>query len=200
MSLRVVIFCAALCLTSALTADDKPGLKDGADLPGPFRPFHVANGKYEGRFHCPLCEHGLNPGVLVFVKNVDPANDARRKPLQALLKGLDTYIADNPKARLRATAVFLFDGLKDVVAEDDERAARAAELRKNKGDLTQVVLTLDSLPGLQKSNYDLDPTADVVVVLYDKLKTHKVFRSVSSEKESEAVLAEVKERLAPVKK
>ncbi len=206
---RAVTLCAVAALLAAavLRADDKPaappdakpGLKEGADLPGPFRPFNVANGKNEGKFHCPLCEHGLDPGVLVFVKNADFNSAPRWKPVQSLLKQLDTYVGDNPKARLMAAAVFHDDALPDVFAEDDARAARADEIRRQKGDLTRVLLTLDGLPSLQKGNYDLDPTADVIVVLYDKMKIRKVFKGLA-EKDVAAVMAEVKAKPAPAKK
>lgn len=200
MALRTLLpLLGLLLITLSLRADDKRGLKEGSDLPGPFRPYHVVNGKYEGKFHCPVCDHGLNPGVLVFVKNLDFKNEVRWKPLQALLKGLDTYTSENPKARHRATVVFHHETLPDVVTDDDARVALAGEIRQQKGDLAHVVLTLDSLPRLQKGQYDLDPAAEAVVVLYNQMKVHKIFRTVG-EKDVAAILAEVRERLAPVKK
>jgi hypothetical protein len=197
MYLRAItISLVALCGFSSLWAQEKPVLKEGADLPGPLRPYNVANGKHEGQYHCPLCDHGLNPGVLIFVKNMDFNNENRWKPLQALLKQLDTFIAETPRARLKAMAIFHDEAIKDVVTEDDARRARADELRRQKGDLAHVVLALDSLPNLQKANWDLPPDADVFLVFYDQLKAVKLQKGLT-EADVAKVMAEIKGKLTP---
>src|SRR5690348_6265701 len=101
---RAVILCAGLALlaVSAVPADDKPApdkpdkpkatLKEGADLPGPFHPYNVANGKYENKFHSLTNEHTLNPGVLIFVQNVPTTDEKAQGALVSLLRELDKYI------------------------------------------------------------------------------------------------------------
>jgi hypothetical protein len=215
---RAVTLCAAAALlaVSSVPADDKPAdkpapekpkatLKEGADLPGPFHPYNVANGKYEKKFHSLTNEHGLNPGVLVFVQGVAPNTESEQ--LVKLLRDLDGYIVDKPKTRLKAFAVFLFGDMPDVVKNDDQREAHAQELLKLKSaeqqPLQQVVLALDSAASLQKAGYDMPPTEQVKVVLYDKLKVggKKIYKyEKATDLDVKAIMDDVKTNLAPYKK
>ena len=139
---RAVTLCAAVALLAVSflpAADEKPAekpaekpkgaLKEGADLPGPFHPFNVVNGKYVNKFHCLTNEHGLNPTVMIFAQNVDTT---QKGALSKLLQELDQYIVERPNTRLNAFAVFLFNDLADVVKDDDVRTAHADELIKLK--------------------------------------------------------------------
>jgi hypothetical protein len=212
---RAVTLCAAaalLAVSPVRAADEKPAagkpaekpkaaLKEGADLPGPFHPFNVVNGKYVNKFHSLTNEFGLNPTVMVFAQNVDTT---QKGSLSKLLQELDQYIVERPKTRLNAFAVFLFNDLPDVVKDDDVRTAHADELVKLKGAepaLQQVVLGLDSVAGLKAAGYELDPNQPVTVVLYDKLKVTKIYPK-KGEKDIDvaAIMKEVKENLAPFKK
>ncbi len=204
---RAVILCAAAALLalSAVRADDKPAadkpkasLKEGSDLPGPFRPYNV-NGKYEKKFHCPTNEHGLNPGVLIFAQNVNTESGGK---LKDLLKELDKYIVDRPKTRLNAFAVFVYNDMPDVVKDDDVREVHAAQLTRLKGSepaLQQVVLCLDSAPDLLKCGYSLDDQ-QIIVVLYDQLKVKKVYTGKDDSLDVAGIMKYVREDLAPFKK
>jgi len=219
---RAVILCAgaALLAVTSVPADDKPApdkpdkpdkpkatLKAGADLPGPFHPYNVANGKYENKFHSLTNEHGLNPGVLIFVQNVTPDTNS---PLVKLLRELDQYVADRPQTRLKAFAVFLFPDLADVVKDDDIREAHIQELQKLKSaepPLQQLVLALDSPASLQKSGYEMPATQQVRVVLYNELKVlpekEGIFnydKDGLTEAEVTKIMDVVKTKLAPYKK
>jgi hypothetical protein len=201
---------AALLAVSFATADDKPAaekpaekpkaaLKEGADLPGPFHPFNVVNGKYADKFHNIINEHGLNPTVMIFAQNVDTTKPG---PLPKLLQELDQYIVERPKTRLNAFAVFLFNDLADVVKDDDVRTARADQLNKLKSAepaLRQVVLCLDSVAALKAAGYELDPNAPVTVVLYDQLKVAKIYHP-KEEANVATIMKYVKEEFAPFKK
>jgi hypothetical protein len=194
---------AVLTVSSAFADDppspEKSGLAAGNDLPASFRPFNVVNGKFEGHFHCPVCEHGLNPGVLVFANNAKLDGG----PLVSLLKQLDTYGVERPKSRLRSFAVFLYDDVKNAVTSDDERDVHAAELKKAKEQhkIQQTVLAIDSLDRLKECGYDLDPKADLIVVLYDRVNIHRVYNFTAEKKLTDeavrAILTDVKVRLAP---
>ncbi len=211
MYCRAVSLCAAAVLlaVSVAAADDKPAgekpqgkLKEGADLPGPFHPYNVANGKYETKFHSLTNEHGLNPGVMIFVQNVAPDTNS---PLVKLLRELDTYIVEKPRTRLRAFAVFLFNDMPNVVTDDDVREAHAQELQKLKSaepPLQQVVLALDSAGSLQKAGYDIPPSVQVRVVLYDQLKAIRIkdFNKAVTDADVKAIMDEVRTKLAPSKK
>jgi hypothetical protein len=208
---RAVILCAgaALLAVSSVPADDKPApdkpkaaLKEGADLPGSLHPYNVANGKYENKFHSLTNEHGLNPGVLIFVQNVTPTGDS---PLVKLLRDLDGYIVDKPKTRLNAFAVFVYSDLADVVANDDIREGHIQELQKLKGGespLHQVVVALDSAASLQKAGYEMPPTEQVRVVLFDELKVRKIYNLEKgvTDADVKTIMNEVQTKLAPYKK
>src|SRR5215472_16082836 len=68
--------------------------EDPSKLAGTFHPYNVT-GPHKGHFHCLISEHGLEPMVMIFHKDVDFAD-----PLPALLKKLDAAIEKNPTARL----------------------------------------------------------------------------------------------------
>jgi hypothetical protein len=212
---RAVSICAAalLAVSPFLAAQDKPApekpapekprasFAEGADLPGPFHPYNVANGQYEKKFHSLTNQYGLNPTVMIFAQNV---NTADAKELAKLLQQLDAYIVDKPKTRLHAFAVFLYNDMADVVKDDDVREAHADELAKLKSaepPLKQVVLSLDGAAALQKAGYTLKPEDQVTVVLYDKLKVTKKYdlKELTDAKVTE-IMKEVKENLAPYKK
>jgi hypothetical protein len=211
---RALILCAALALliVSPIPADDpppkpapekpRPVLKEGADLPGSFRPYNAVNGKYPDKFHSLITEYGLNPTVMVFVQGADTTNADAALP--SLLQQIDQYIVERPKTLLSAFAVFLFNDLADVVKDDDMRKAHAEELVKLKAaaKLQQTVLTLDSAAALQKAGYEIDPQAQVVVVLYDKVKVKRIytFKTAMTKADVDTVVKEVKEKLAPFKK
>jgi hypothetical protein len=205
---RAATLCAAaalLAVAAAPAADDKPALKPGAELPGPIHPFNAANGKFVGKFHCTVCEHGLDPEVLIFAHNPEFTAKAWEPFIKDLLKGIDDYAATYPRTRLHASLVGYYDDMKDVVTDNAGRIAHADDLDKLKNSvpLQKVVLALDSLPALQKADYPLGPEAKVVVVLYDKLKVQNVYsftKGPPDEKEAQSIVKEVREKLAPRKK
>jgi hypothetical protein len=149
-------------------APQKGALKPGDELPDPFQPYNV-NGKFKGRFHCLVCEHGLNPVAAVFVRGTD-----NLESVSPLLQALEAAVKNkkNEKARLAAFAVFVDEKLADVVADDDRREEVAKSLDELAGKLDRVTLALESKANLEK--YRLDPDADVTILLYDKLKVIEV--------------------------
>src|SRR5438128_1806253 len=82
---RVVSLLAVplVVLAVGLPSATPQGVRDKPDLPGPFLPYNVT-GKFgrttktendkqidvPGNFHCLITEHGLDPGVLIFVRGV----------------------------------------------------------------------------------------------------------------------------------
>ena len=115
-----------------------------------------------------------------------------------------THITERPQTRLKAFAVFLFPDMADVVKDDDIREAHIQELQKLKSAepaLQQVVLAMDGPAALQKAGYEMPPTEQVRVVLYDELKVSKIY---NYEKLTDAnvkeIVDEVKTKLAPFKK
>jgi hypothetical protein len=167
--MRPCVFCAlAFFLTTASAQEKQPvpkeGLKAGMELPGEFQPYNI-NGKFRGRFHCLVCERGLNPTAMIFVRGTDDLQG-----ITALLQGLNEAVKTkkNQRARLAAFAVFMDEQLPDVVANDDKREDVAKKLDDMAAKLDRVVVGIESKANLDK--YHLKPDPEVVIVLYDNLK------------------------------
>jgi hypothetical protein len=175
-AMRTLLGCFWLlaCLLNAIPAADDPKdppagdkkgppLTVGNDLPGPFHPYNI-NGKFKGRYHCPVTEQALDPLFLVFTRDL-----AVSEPLKELLKALDNVVEKNPNQRLAVAVVFIADGLeKGIVFEDDKRDDIVAKIEEaTKGlMLKHVVLTVTDKADLEK--YGLDPMAAATVVLHRK--------------------------------
>ena len=157
----------------------KVSLKSGDVLPGAFQVFSVT-GPRAVRFSCPVCEYGVKPFVLVFIRDAKNP-DAVGK----LLQGLDALVDKHPDARLGACAIFLEDGSyrkalapagaadeKELAKAIDDREALESRLRDWAGSagakLKHVAIGLDSPGGPEK--YHLDAEAAATVLLCHKLK------------------------------
>jgi hypothetical protein len=131
----------------------EPVLKEGKNLPGPFHPFNV-NGPRKGKFHCLVSAQGLDPLVLLFVRELEFGD-----PLKELLRRFDSACVRNPNVRLACAVVFLsedFDKQDAVVTNDDKREELAKKLDglAKELKLQKVVLCLDDKYDVQK--YDLE--------------------------------------------
>ncbi|HZY84264.1 MAG TPA: hypothetical protein VFE78_05510 [Gemmataceae bacterium] len=204
---RLLPLTAALVALAALAAgppaapkkDDKAAgpLAPGTNLPGPFHPFNVT-GPFADHFHCPVSDHNLDPGVLVFTRDLELS-----PPLRKLLTGLDNAIDKNPAARLAATVTFLSDDLPNVVEDDDKRdelKARVQELAKSLG-LKHVVLGLDSKPDVEK--YLRGENVAAAVVLYKKFQivaSHALPRDQITDARTQQILGEVASQLGATRK
>jgi hypothetical protein len=183
-------------------------LKVGNDLPGSFHPYNVT-GPNKQRFHCLISEHGLEPMVMIFYKNVDFSNS-----LPNLLKRLDAAIEKNPNSRLGAFVVFLPDDLPDVVGSsekgadtnnknDDARLELEKKLEQAGADmkLKHVVLCLDNKSDVAK--YALSEENLITAVLYTQLKTvavHALPKSDFTESAVEKIMADVADKLGAKRK
>jgi hypothetical protein len=183
-----------------LWAADAPAVKSGPevgkDLPGPFHPFNVT-GKEAGNFHCVVCTKGLEPVVLVFIRGSTFSDE-----LKKFLGQLDEAIAKDPKSRISAAAIFLFDDLKNVVTDNENRAkyAELVEKLKNDAKLANVVLCLDSADG--PKGYGINPEAKVTVLVSSRLQVVGNFVFMDEKSiDTAAIIAAVKEKLGtPAKK
>ncbi len=175
-------------------------LASGKDLPGPFHPYNVT-GPRAGKYHCFLSQHGLNPMVLILIRDSE-ASDA----LKSLLQKLDAAIEKNPAVHLGVYAVFLPEELKDkdIVEEDDLRdqlKEKLEDLAKQEPPLKHVVLALASRADLGR--YALDDDAVVTVVLYRKYRIESLHALPKDKLTDEAVakiLSEVATKLGATKK
>jgi len=165
----IFITAALLLIAAAPQEKDKPapqkgGLKTGDELPGPFQPYNV-NGRFKGRFHCLVCQHGLNPTAAVFVRGTGDLQG-----VSALLQALEAAVKTkkHEKARLGAFAVFTDEQVPDVVSNDDKRDQEVKNLEDTAAKLDRVTVALESKSNLEK--YHLNPDVEVTLILYDKLK------------------------------
>lgn len=147
----------------------------GSFIPGPF---HVLNltGESRGRYHCLVCENGLNPVAAVFVRPAvsenkdDPLGEWLKnmdvgKPLPTLMKKLDTVANQNQDVHMAVFSVFMLpDAVKEPLLKKLEGLAAASAFK-------QIVLTLaitDDRVGKESSlkDWNLDPKAEIIVILY----------------------------------
>lgn len=212
--MRTLVLCLAFfALAAFVPADDSPAKKDSsptkkgaapakkdgpADLPGPLHPFNVT-GPHKSHYHCPVSEHGLDPIVLVFHKDLDFSD-----PLRGLAQKLEAAIEKNPNARLASCIVFLPDPgtLPEVVGDNDKNddaRLKVAEKVEDWGKalkLKHVVLGLDSKSDLEK--YNLRDTDLITVVLCNKLKVLGTFalpKSDFTEASVEKIMKAVADKL-----
>jgi hypothetical protein len=212
-------FLISACLVApalALAADQpKPAagsrsggaLAPGKDLPGAFNPFCVTGPyiaklqqqagekeKIGGRFHCPVCAHGLEPLVLLFVRDLRFGD-----PLKDLLVRFDAAVEKNPNTRLAVAVVFISDVLTDLVTMDDKREELAEQLRSLAATLKlkNVSLCLDSKSDLEKYDLDRDEAAYVVVLARrcQVLASEAIARDQLTPEKVDQVLKQVAEKL-----
>jgi hypothetical protein len=188
-----------------------PPLTVGSDLPGALHPFVVTGPfiaklqqqaqnkeKVEGRFHCPLAAHGLDPMVLLIVKDLR-FTDA----FKDLLTRLDNAVTKNPRVRLAVTVIFLSDELADPLTEDDKREALAEQLRTLAGTLklNNITLALDGPTDVER--YDVEKEAAYQVLLtrrYKVLAYEAIARDKLTAEMVDHVMALVRDKLGATRK
>src|SRR5689334_3150397 len=101
------ILCCVVAMLVCAPAGEGGGIKSGPPvgsfLPGSFQPFNL-NGKIgKNRYHCLVCEFGLNPTVMVFAREHP---EAKEGALADLLQKLDQAVETNQESYLHAFVVF----------------------------------------------------------------------------------------------
>ena len=183
--LPVAIVACTLMATALLTANQavSSGPQPGQEVPSPL-PVLNATGEWAGKYHCPVCEAGLNSAVLIFVREVPQPG----QPMMKLLQGLDAAITERPGSPAAATAIFLGDGgYKEALGTKIDDKARVNDLRLtkailfkdakvaqlsgllNEAKLKHVLLAIASEDDVK--DYRLDKAADITVVGYSRHKT-----------------------------
>jgi hypothetical protein len=184
---RRVTFVVTLVLAGGLAAayaaaadENKSGTEPGNLLPGPFHPYNVT-GERKGKYHCLVCQYGLKPVVLIFTRESPEVGS----PVTKLVKDLDAAIAEDQTATLRSGIVFLSEE-KDPAALEKKLTdwAEAAKLKN-------VVVAIDKADDL--TSYDLAKDAEVIVLVYDKLrvvKKHTFGKDKLTDKDAKAIVSE----------
>jgi hypothetical protein len=181
---------------------DPGALEVDKDLPGPFEPYNVT-GPRKGFFHSLVDEYGMDPTVMILVRDQTVVNTPLRfgegEAPDGLLKRLDDLIDRNPAARLHAFTVFLRPDVEDPSANDDARAkaAKALEDQAAALGLKHVVLALDTPADVEKYLPTRGPWATVIVS--DRLRIALPVRSLprdaaEGQKDVDDLLRELTER------
>jgi hypothetical protein len=189
----------------------------GSLVPGPFLPYNLNGAKGKDRFHCLVCEYGLKPVVMVFVREAKVAE----KGILSLLKRLDQAVEQNAESYLSSFVVFLHEDAatavtdgKDRISEDPgksiedtkklvkETAAREKlldDLRAVAKDLKHVVVASYPLEGPEKYKEGLGRELGVTVILYFKHRVVESYRFPEGKLNEEAVMKGVDALLAATK-
>ena len=174
----VATFALALAvLAGSLFAADalKSGPQVGEKVPGPFEPLNI-NGDNAGKKFCQYCINGPNPVAMVFARDCNPA-------VKKLIKEIDAATAKNSDAKMGSFFVFL---------SDDEALEKKLKEIAKKDELKKTVLTIDPANAPEVEAYNIDPGADVTVVLYTGrvVKANFAFKKGQmTDKDVDAVMA-----------
>jgi hypothetical protein len=184
VSLGGIVACLIVALSPVLADQGlQSGPTLGQDLPGPLQILN-ATGEWVGKYHCPVCEVGLNSGVLIFTRELPQPG----QPLTKLLQSLEGSM-EHHTGRPAGVAVLLIGdgGYKEALETKVDEKGKVTELR-----LTKAILYKDEklgqLAGLARDaklkhtvlalaapedvkNYRLHKDADITVVGYAR---HKV--------------------------
>lgn len=138
--------------------------------PGSFQVLSVT-GLRPGKYHCPVCEFGLHPTVLVFTR-AEP--DKLGPALTDLLKKLDAIIAGHPEAQPGCCVIFMNDGgYREALETKTAGLAAATEMREaleakvrdlaKANTLEHITLSLGTADGPE--GYGLDQKNETTVLL-----------------------------------
>lgn len=194
-----LLIVASLFFTFAMAAPaQNGGLKSGPAvgqvLPGPFHPFNV-NGVHTDRPHCLVCQHGLNTAVAIFVRGpLEPG-----KPLADLLKKLDALVEQRADASLGVYVIVLSDAYPDY--DQTRKLAQALRDGIKALELKQITVAIETAAGPE--GYNLNPEADVTVLVYRQQKVEANFafgKDGMTEKDVAAVLDATQKVLPPKRK
>jgi hypothetical protein len=180
--MRILSCVVALVLCASAGALQAGGVKFGPPvgslLPGSFQPFNL-NGKIgKSRYHCLVCEYGLNPTVMVFAREHPEGKDTA---VGDLLQKLDQAVEQQQESYLHAFVVFLSPDARTSVTnpqpeEPGKLVSQAAawesllaRLKPRADKLKNVVVA--TYPAEGPPGYQVAKDADVMVLLY---QGHKV--------------------------
>jgi hypothetical protein len=166
----------------------KSGLQPGEAIPGPFHYLNV-NGPHAGKPHCLVCEFGLRPTVLIFVRDL-PAD---KSPLMDLFQKLDEAVSRYKNAELRVGVIVLSE-------EFTKEGARKELIRKLESvgkELKQIPIAVDGATGPE--GYKINKDAAVAVIVYARHRVVDNFafaKDKLTEKDVAAILGAVTKMVA----
>jgi hypothetical protein len=181
----------ALPLTAS--AQVKSGPQPGDFLPGSFAPYNLS-GPSKGLYHSLVCEYGLRPTVMVFVRE---RGDGPNPAVLELLKKLDEVLPRFQTEGLKGSVVVLSpdarssvfvektEDVDKVLLEEDRREKLRARLEKFAEPFKNLVVA--TYPAEGPRGYAIAPKADVTVIFYDRLKVAQNWSFEGSQLDPQAV-------------
>jgi hypothetical protein len=211
-SLYLASLLPATCLIAAAAAPDEKlvsGPQKGTNLPGPCEVFNINGTAYKGRFHCPVLEHGFDPGVIIFTSE----KGADHAAVKNLVRRLDTFIEGDQESRLHAFMVILSpdfrssataDGAKgreEIIKEAKTRDALLERLKDRAARMKSMILGCTAAEG--PKTYKLNPKAEVTIVFYQQLKVIENYAyppDKMTQDDADAIFTKIQTTLAEAKK
>jgi hypothetical protein len=122
-------------------ADDPPA----ASHPSAFEMLCLT-GKNAGSFHCPVCDFGVHPFALVFVRDPNKVD----ADVSKFLKELDGLVAQHPDSAFGAAIVFVGDGTyrQALLNADDQTGEKLDQAQKQMQAVQDKVRDLARAQGL----------------------------------------------------
>jgi hypothetical protein len=168
----------ALLLVGGLTWAETPwrsGPQPKDEILTAFRPLNI-NGEFANEPHCLVCEHGLNPVVMIFARDLS-------EPLVKLITQLDAETDKHRQQGLGAFVVFLKDS--EAFRTELGQLAKAKHLK-------HTILSIEDPAVLE--DYKLAKDADVTAVLYTRSVVHANHawkRGTLNDRATAAILADI---------
>jgi len=189
--------------------DFKSGPQVGEVIPGSFAPLNV-NGKRKDRYHCLVCDYGLEPVVLVFAR--EPA-EGKDETLTGLIKQLDDAVERHQDRFLHSFVVFLSpDAPGAPAAASDDTADRLVKEATARVELNGRLqsraeklknLVLGYFPAEGPKGYKISDKAEVTVLFYTGFTVEANFAFKTGELQSEdvkTILKKVEDKLGRPKR
>jgi hypothetical protein len=167
--------CLALLALAVRAASLKSGPQVGEDVPGPFEPLNVT-GEDAGDHVCLYCKNGAHPVAMIFARQPSPT-------VVSLIKKIDKATAEHKDEKMGSFVVFL---------SDDRDLPKKLKEVADKEHIENTVLAVDRSRG--PAGYDINPDADVTVVLYTRhtVKANHTFGNGGlQDKDIDRILADV---------
>jgi hypothetical protein len=178
--------------------EKKAPLTVGKDLPGTFNPYNL-NGPRKDRFHCLVSDHGLNPAVLLFCRNIELTDG-----LKDLLPKLDRLAGKKAIYPLAVFVIFVPDDLKDQVVDDVKRKELATKIED---EIIKPLMLKHVLFGLTSKSdieaYALPESAQITYIAYNKYQIQAVqmlARDGLTPETIKAIVNEVESKLVKTRK
>lgn len=166
------------------------GPQKGEILPGPCEVLNF-NGRGKDRYHCPVCEFGPDPVLLVFVHEPDSDDPysswlfQKNSTLNMLIERMEGAAKEHQEFKFHGVVIFLSDAAikpaaepasddsgklveEKLVVEGKKRIELYDRLKARASERNAVIVACTTAKGPEK--YNINPKAEITMVFYRELK------------------------------